>query len=730
MMLSNLLPRGRVVVLCSAMALLGATTVQGEPWPTLNLYGTPGLIDMPSGEAQPDAHFTISSTHFGPVSRTTLSFQITPRISASFRFLGIRDWNRFVPSIFDTYYDRSFDLRYQVLKEGRYVPAVTIGFQDFVGTGILSGEYIAATKHLTSDLKFTVGLGWGRLGSFGAIGTPFGDRPRIDIGNGGNFNLGQWFKGPVAPFGGIEWQVSDRLSLKGEYSSDAYFEEAPTRLTFDRRSPFNFGAEYKLYDVLRVGAYYMYGSEVGVALHYTMNPKQRPMGGVVDSAPDPVAPRPSRSADPDAWSPEWVSQEGAGAVLIDNINKRLKTEGIIVEALGYTGSTAQIRIRNTRYDAEAQAIGRVARVMTQVMPASVEVFEIVPVANGIPVSKVTLRRSDLEALEFAPGAAEAILARATIGDAGVAMAGLAYDPALHPRLSWSLGPYDRVRLFDQRGPFKIDVGLRLTGRYEILPGLALSGTLTKKLVGNLDDRPPLPARSSLQPVRSGVYFYDSEGDPAIESLALNWNGRLGRGVYGRVTVGYLERMFGGVSTEMLWKPVGHRWALGAEVNYVAQRAPNQQFSFNLPASMYQTDAPGTESGPASYRVVTGHLSGYYQFRNGFHAQVDVGRYLAGDVGATLSLNREFQNGWRVGAFLTKTNVSAADFGSGSFDKGIRIEIPFNWATGQPSRQSATTTVRPFGRDGGQRLEITGRLYDTVRDYQASGLEAQWGRFWK
>ena len=35
----------------------------------------------------------------------------------------------------------------------------------------------------------------------------------------------------------------------------------------------------------------------------------------------------------------------------------------------------------------------------------------------------------------------------------------------------------------------------------------------------------------------------------------------------------------------------------------------------------------------------------------------------------------FSTGVEIGAFVTKTNVSAAQFGEGSFDKGIIIRIP-------------------------------------------------------
>jgi hypothetical protein len=699
--------------------------------PTLNLYGSTGLIDMPSGEMQPDGELSVTTSHFGPISRTTLSFQIAPRLSGSFRFLGIRDWNRNAcppdcigTNQFDTYYDRSFDLRYQVLKEGRYLPAVTIGMQDFVGTGLLAGEYIVATKNLTPTLKATVGLGWGRLGSYGGIGSPFGDRPVFDTGFGGNFNASQWFRGPAAPFGGIEWQVNDRLGLKAEYSSDAYAEEAEKRGTFDRKSPFNFGAEYQVSPTFRLGAYYMYGSEVGLVGHFTLNPKRWANGGVNRTAPLPVLVRSATG-----WESGTVTDSASANRFRTQLSDTLRDDDIRIEGFALNGTTAEVRIRNNRIDAGPEAIGRTARAMTRILPPSVETFRIVPVVNGMAVSSVAMQRSDLERQEFALDGAAAMRDRTQILPAGPRLADPMRDPDLYPAFRWSLAPYNRLRLFDQNEPFKIDLGIRGTARLELAPGLTLQGAVTQKVVGNLDDRPPIPVRLGLQPVRSAVYFYDRDGTTALESLALHWNTKIGRDLYGRVSVGYLERMFGGVSAEMLWKPVNSRLALGVEVNYVAQRSPNGGFGFSLPSEMYDTDA-GSPGGPSSYRVATGHVSAYYQLAQGLHVQLDVGRYLAGDVGATLSIDREFANGWRIGAFATKTNVSAEEFGSGSFDKGIRIEVPFAWVMGKPTRRTATTVIRPFGRDGGARLEIDGRIYDQIRDYHSPRLDQQWARFWK
>ena len=135
-------------------------------------------------------------------------------------------------------------------------------------------------------------------------------------------------------------------------------------------------------------------------------------------------------------------------------------------------------------------------------------------------------------------------------------------------------------------------------------------------------------------------------------------------------------------------------------------------------------------GLQDYGVVSGHLSAYYDLGGGYRAQVDAGRYLAGDWGATLALDREFNNGWRLGAWATLTDVSAEDFGEGSFDKGIRFSIPFAWLSGRPSKARYASSIRPVTRDGGARLEVKGRLDEIAREYDREGLVAEWGRVWR
>ena len=241
----------------------------------------------------------------------------------------------------------------------------------------------------------------------------------------------------------------------------------------------------------------------------------------------------------------------------------------------------------------------------------------------------------------------------------------------------------------------------------------LSGSVYGRIWSNLD-RDAGPSTSVLPPVRTDGPRYSQFGDPAIERLTLAWYARPAPDFYSRVTLGYIELMHAGISGEVLWKPVDSDLGLGVELNYTSQRDTDGGFGFD----------------EYDYDVVTGYVSAYYEFGNGYVGQLDVGRYLAGDVGATMAIDRVFANGWRVGAFATVTDVSAEDFGTGGFDKGLRFSVPMNWALGNQSQKTYGSTFRPSAGDGGARLSVDGRLYESVRDYHNNAINSDWGRVWR
>ncbi|MEX1235006.1 MAG: YjbH domain-containing protein [Roseovarius sp.] len=669
-----------------------------------NSYGYPGLIDMPVATSRPDGELAFTTSSFSGQTRNTLTFQITPRLSGSFRYSILEDYNRA-----GTLYDRSFSVHYRFIDENEagLRPSVAVGLNDFLGTGVYSSEYIVATKTLTPRLRFSAGMGWGRLGTSGGFTNPlsvFGDfmenRPSRDFALGGEIEANQFFRGDAAFFGGLEWQATDRLKLTAEYSSDAYPQES--RSAVDLASQMNFGATYAVRPGVDLSLRYLYGDEIGIQLTAALNPRNPPVLGGAEPAPPPVLPR--ASAAQLSWSDIIASQD----TLSNEVSKSLSNQGIRLHGFDLDGATARLEIENTAYLQEAQAVGRSARILSRQMPSRITTFVIVGVTNGMPVSEVRIRRSDMEDLEHELDGSRQSFARANISSPS---GGTLPAEERYPRFDWSLTPYLSPSLFDPDNPIRADFGAELSARFEPTAGLEFSGALRKKVVGNLDEV-KRGSNSALPRVRSDFPIYDKEGDPSISYLTAAYYFKPGRDVYGRVTAGYLERMFGGVSTEVLWKPNDSRFALGAEFNYAQQRDFDQMFGFQ------------------DYGVSTGHVSAYWDMGNGFHAQVDAGRYLAGDWGATFSLDREFNNGWKVGAFATLTDVPFSTFGEGSFDKGIRLTVPITWLTGEPNKSSYSTTIRPLTRDGGARLNVGGRLYDRVRPLQQPALQDGWGKFWR
>jgi hypothetical protein len=83
--------------------------------------------------------------------------------------------------------------------------------------------------------------------------------------------------------------------------------------------------------------------------------------------------------------------------------------------------------------------------------------------------------------------------------------------------------------------------------------------------------------------------------------------------------------------------------------------------------------------------------------------LSAGQYLAGDKGLSMSLTKVFKNGVTMGAFATKTNVSAEQFGEGSFNKGVYWSIPFDAFMSRSSRTTAVFNWTPLTRDGGAML---------------------------
>ncbi|MFN3661807.1 YjbH domain-containing protein, partial [Yoonia sp.] len=468
------------LMLLSSAAGLHPAALAAQDMSSVNSYGMPGHVDMPAAVPFDDAEFMTVFALTETERKYTLTFQIIPRLTGAFRYSIIDEFRNREEQRFD----RSFDIQYQLLDEGRLTPGVAIGLRDFIGTGLYSGEYVVASKHLTPDILGTAGIGWGTLATRNGFDNPLGrldDRFNQRVREqslGGELNTTQWFRGDAAVFAGLTWRLDDRLSFSAEYSSDA------TQLSgdsSDEGSAINVGVDYRLRPGITLGAQYLQGDTLGATAEFALNPRKAPMGGDMSPAPIPYAPR-------DGSAAGWAGPVIQDAIPADARNQALAAglqgEGMVLQAIALSDTAVLVQVQNNRFDSNAQAIGRIARLLSLTMPAQVEQFDIELVENGVALSRVTLQRADLERLEYQPDFINASLAAARIGPAEA-------DPDLvslsHPRFSWGLGPYVGFALFDPESPLRADLGVEAAASYHLTPSLSVSGALRAKVFGNRDE---------------------------------------------------------------------------------------------------------------------------------------------------------------------------------------------------------------------------------------------------
>ena len=326
--------------------------------------------------------------------------------------------------------------------------------------------------------------------------------------------------------------------------------------------------------------------------------------------------------------------------------------------------------------------------------------------SGLPVTTVTLPRKDIDKLARDEGSAVELFYDSDLAPASSASLDH-LEPGLFPNFGLSAYPVFRQSLFDPDNPFYVEFGVGATAGLRVARSLFLEGTATASLYDDFNDI-KRTSDSALPHVRSDFADYLKQGKYRIESLMANYYFKLSPVIFGRASAGYLEWMFAGTGGELLYRPFGRRWSLGADLWFVRQR----DFDGLLNLRHYQ--------------AITGHVSAYYKLPwHDIQLSASAGQYLAGDKGVTFEAFRRFSTGVEIGAWFTVTNISAAQFGEGSFDKGIRIYIPFEWVAPFPTRSGYELGLRPIQRDGGQMLLGDRVLYRMMDGADYGLISEEW-----
>jgi len=404
---------------------------------------------------------------------------------------------------------------------------------------------------------------------------------------------------------------------------------------------------------------------------------------------------PATPAGNQGWQPDTLAK----------MRQSVEEQQLVVQGISIAGGVVKIEIENDRYFRDTEAISRVVRALSASAPPEIGAFAITTTMAHMPLTTVTISRTEVDALARGDATAAEAWSSSVLSDASPATEYV--NGQSDPQFSWSIFPSLQTQLFDPNNPVYVGVGISGRTRLELFPGLVLDDEATYDFYDNFGSI-TRPNNSELPHVRTDIVSYLQQGATGINDLTLTDYIKPASEFYARVTAGYIEQMFAGVGGEVLYRPFGQRWAIGADIFDVYQRNFDDLF------------------GLQSYNVVTGHASIYVETPwHNVTAVVRAGRYLAGDYGGTLELYRRFDTGIIVGAWATFTNVSFNKFGEGSFDKGIRIVIPMEFVLPFGTTTRYEEDLRPIQRDGGQALNNDAMLYDMTQSSSYGDLERQW-----
>ncbi|MGL4735658.1 MAG: YjbH domain-containing protein [Enterovibrio sp.] len=679
--------------------------------PTRGDFGGIGLMQMPTGRMAAHGDFSFGASFNHDYQHYSTALQLMPWLEASIRYS--RTPNRLYSddpnfSSDNIYTDKGFDLKFRLLKEGFWLPETSLGLKDISGTGLFDSEYIAASKHI-GPFDVTVGVGFGYIGNSGNL---FGDKTSADCGReagfsgqGGGLDYQRWFQGCAALFAGVEYQTPwQPLRIKLEYDGNDYTNE-PFLLTAHRGirqdTPINIGLTYQLKQWGQFQASYQRGNTLNLGFYLSTNFNN--ISQAWSEAPKASLAAQSKSIDEIDWFTLSKELERSAGYKASQIYASDQEITVVASQNNY-------RNRNIAYDrAAAQIIssGATAKKITFIEQSGN--FELTQTSIDTEKYKEIAEQNIInEKLN------DAITHEAVTPEKYIAGKPL-LDPDNNKRLSYGISPTLQQSIGGSESFYLFNVGISGNADYKITNNLILSGSAYLNLFDNYDNfLYEIPSDgTNLIRVRTLVRKYVSDTRLALNNLQLTAIDKLSDNIYAQGYAGYLESMFAGGGAEILYRRQNSNWAIGLDTNYVIQRDPDDPFGLYKERLQFE---PGNSRGfLVQTGGFTGHLTAYYrpnwEWLDGVNIKASAGRYLAEDTGVTLDISKQFDSGVIAGFFATKTNLSADQFGEGSFNKGLYLSIPFDTFTIKPTTSRALISWVPLTRDGGQKLNRQYSLYD-------------------
>ncbi|BDX04511.1 YjbH domain-containing protein [Planctobacterium marinum] len=684
--------KGYLVKTSLALLFGSVSTAMADDVPRLNNdremfsfsdLGGVGLLQTPTSRMMQDGDFTLGYKDNGEYRFWSASLQLFPWLETTVRYTDFRNLLYSSDPNFSgnqTAKDKGIDIKLKLLEESYWIPQLAVGFRDFGGTGFFESEYLTASKRF-GHFDFHLGIGWGYLGNAGTISNPLCDIAdrfcsRDEFGGfgvdqGGQLEVGDFFSGNASLIGGIEYQSPwQPLRFKVEYEGNDYTDERAAPLVQDSR--WNFGINY-LYEGFDFSLSWERGNTFGFGVNYTFN-FHKASQYKVQPEKESLKERNPDLALKDVDTDELASKVSQSGIAVRDF--RLEEDKFVVYGT-----------RNF-YRNQDEAIERIGRAIAQQVPDDIKTYHIVETNGAVPLVETVI-----DAEEFI-----AIANRDKVeDDLSVAYERKNPDPELMAKKADTefTGFYGDMRTYwtqsfgSPEAFYLFQFGVYLNGGYAFNKHTTLNTNVRVNLLDNFDNfNFTVDAFSSSVPrVRTYVREYIQKSNVSVDSLFAHWIDNITDDIYVQAYGGYLETMYGGIGGEIYYQPVDSNIGFGVDLNYVKQRSFENDYDFR------------------DYEAFTGHANIYWQpeFWEDVKLSFNVGQFLAKDKGVRFEFERKFDSGVTVGAYAAITDISAEEYGEGSFTKGFFISVPFDIFSLRPSMSRGRIPWSPISRDGGQPL---------------------------
>jgi len=682
-------------------------------YPTFSNYGTLGLLNAPSARFYEEGTLGFSWSHNQPYLRGSIVAYPFSWFEASYQYTDINNYLYSPYKDFSggqSFKDKSFDAKFKLFAERKFIPQVALGFRDIAGTGIFSGEYLVATKNI-SNLDITVGVGWGSLSGGKKYTNPLSkidDRfnlREIETSEGGEFSIDAFFSGDIGIFGGIEYAFpfARGAKLKLEYDPVDYNIEGLKKVKTQSRLNFGFVYPFNNHFSVRFGM--TKGNNLNFSFQYKLHNKSRESF--------------KRKFDP----PKDVQYSGIIKQLTseDPTNARsyraakayLSERNIQLQSANISENKFEMTFTQTKYWEHVRGIGRAYRVLDQVLPENISHISLSHLNANMDISTIEIPRDSFRRYRDQK-LTTPLLNDARIYNGNKIMKNHEFiPPASFPYINNNFEPFIRSQVGGPDGFYFGEVGLTFGTEIIISDGLVFDAQIAQGLYNNFSDL-KVASNSILPHVRSDIvkYLKATEDKAHINTFQLNYFLNPYKDLYLRFGAGIFEHMFGGYGLELLYRPFDAIWGIGFDISEVKQRDFDMLFDFQ------------------DYETITGHLNFYIREpRSNIMIYVAAGRYLAKDSGFTIDFSRRFKNGTNIGAFFSLTDISKEEFGEGSFDKGIYFNIPLQVFTNDFRRGQTSFSLKPLTRDGAQRLGHSKRLWGLTTGSRYQRILSDWEVFY-